>query len=153
MSESKVYTIGYSGRTPEGVLAIMNELGGAVLVDVRFKPVSRFQPQWNGKSLANLLGPLYVPLPEFGNVNYKEGPIEIADYAAGVAKLRALGKPAVLMCVCKDAATCHRTTLAGMLRADGFEVEEVPAVGGASAPSKSKKPPKGRQAKLWSFFF
>ncbi len=31
------------------------------------------------------------------------------------------------MCGCKDYQTCHRKTIAEMLRADGFEVEEIGA--------------------------
>ncbi len=135
MSKPKLYTVGYSGRTPEEIASHLTRLG-AHLVDVRFKPYSQWQPQWNQASLQNLLGPLYHWFGCWGNRNYKGGSVEIADYAKGLREIKEIGGPCVLMCTCKDAATCHRTVLASMLHADGYEVEELPPV-----PKKSKKGP------------
>jgi uncharacterized protein (DUF488 family) len=135
-AKSKVYTIGYSGRTPNELLEIVERLG-AQLVDVRYSPASRM-PQWSGLRLRQLFGERYTHLRQFGNVNYKNGgPIQLVDYASGKVYLDALDRPAVLMCVCSDPAICHRTTIANLLRADGFEVVEY---GDAVPPSDAMSP-------------
>jgi len=122
-AKPKIYTIGYSGRTPSELLEIV-ELLGAQLVDVRYSPASRL-PQWSGLRLRQLFGERYTHLRQFGNVNYKNGgPIQLVDYASGKVYLDALERPAILMCVCSNPAICHRTTIANLLRADGFEVVE-----------------------------
>jgi uncharacterized protein (DUF488 family) len=120
----KLYTIGYSGRTPQEIETIV-ELLDARLVDVRYSPASRL-PQWSGLCLRQLFGDRYIHLRQFGNVNYKNGgPIQLVDYESGKAILSGLDRPVVLMCVCSDPAICHRTHLARLLRQDGFEVEEI----------------------------
>ena len=122
-AKPKVYTIGYSGRTPNVLLEIVERLG-AQLVDVRYSPASRM-PQWSGLRLRQLFGERYTHLRQFGNVNYKNGgPIQLVDYASGKVYLDVLERPAILMCVCADPAICHRTYIANLLRADGFEVVE-----------------------------
>lgn len=118
-----VYTIGYAGKTPAQIKELAEQLG-AVVVDIRFSPFSR-NPVWSGKQLRLSLGDRYVHLRAFGNANYKGGPISIVDYAAGKAFLLDMDKPAILMCVCKDPLTCHRTTVAAKLLADGLEVTEL----------------------------
>lgn len=135
-AKPKVYTIGYSCRTPNEILEIVERLG-AQLVDVRYSPASRM-PQWSGLRLRQLFGERYTHLRQFGNANYKNGgPIQLVDYASGKVYLDALERPAVLMCVCSDPAICHRTTIANLLRADGFEVEEY---GSARQPSDALAP-------------
>ena len=47
--------------------------------------------------------------------------IELVDYNAGkqaIADVLATGQSAILMCACKDVATCHRRTAAEQLAAD-----------------------------------
>jgi hypothetical protein len=66
-----------------------------------------------------------------GNRAYKSGePVEVVDYPAGRAILAALDKPAILMRVCSNYQTCYRRTVAELLRADGFEVQEILPDGG-----------------------
>jgi uncharacterized protein (DUF488 family) len=116
------YAIGYSGRTPEGIKAIVEELD-AYLVDIRFVPFSR-NPGFRKKALESLLGSRYVHLKILGNRNYKGGPLELVNYEGGRAALEVLDKPALLMCMCKDAGTCHRTIVLEKLAQDGFETQE-----------------------------
>lgn len=121
----KIYTIGYTGRKPESIKEIIAALG-ATLFDIRLSPRSRV-PYWNEGPLRALLGERYRHVKSLGNVNYKTGgPIQILDYAAGVATILQHPRPVVLMCACKDFHTCHRETVAKLLRKEGYSVQELP---------------------------
>jgi hypothetical protein len=48
----------------------------------------------------------------------------VVDYETGRDQLAELDRPAILMCGCKDATRCHRTTILAQLAADGFETAE-----------------------------
>ena len=115
-----LYTLGYSGWTPQ---AIQEEAQArnAVVCDIRYSPASR-HPQWSKRQLAQLLGARYQHVQALGNRNYKNGgPIELADYEAGkqvIAEILTTGQSVILMCACKDVATCHRLTAAEWLAAD-----------------------------------
>lgn len=111
-----IYTLGYSGWKIEDIEAVVERLD-AVLVDVRMVPRSRV-PTWNVGVLGRRLGGRYLWLREFGNRNYKGGPIDIVDFAAGQAKLAevvASGKAIILFCGCADVSVCHRKLLAESL--------------------------------------
>lgn len=127
----KIITIGYSGRTATQIADIIRETGGAIL-DIRLSAKSR-RAEWSKKRLKELLGESYFHLWEWGNLNYKGGPIEIADFPAGLMALEAIEAEAIadnwdgpifLMCVCSDANTCHRRVVGEMLAALGHDVEE-----------------------------
>ena len=122
-----IYTLGYSGWRIEDVEAVLDRLG-AILVDVRMVPRTRWQPQWNAAALHARLGDRYVWLREFGNRNYKGTfeQIEIADFPTGEKRLREIaatgpalseveGKAVVLLCGCRDVNVCHRKVLAERL--------------------------------------
>lgn len=127
----KIYTIGYSGRTLDDMRRILNEADGALL-DIRMSPRSR-KPGFSEKRLREAFRDNYLWMPEFGNVNYSGGPVELGDPALGIEMIDAIQKDAIedewngaifLMCVCKDAATCHRHIVAELLREHGYTVEE-----------------------------
>ena len=115
----RIYTLGYSGRTPEQVewAALLRS---AVLVDVRLRPRSR-DPAWTAGRLRAALGDRYVHLRGFGNLNYRgDGPIRLADFAGALAELRDWldrtgGENVMLLCVCRDVETCHRRVVAERL--------------------------------------
>lgn len=104
-----LYTLGYSGLTPAD-LRELAETRDLVVLDIRYSPRSR-RPEWTRARLSALLGARYVHLPELGNLNYKgDGPIVLADPQEGVrraAQYLAQGD-ALLLCACRDLATCHR---------------------------------------------
>lgn len=118
----QAYGIGYSGRTMDELERIVQALD-AVLVDIRFAPYSR-NPAFRKASLQAALGSRYVHLGAFGNRNYQGGPVDIVDYEAGRAALEALERPALLMCMCRDPAACHRSVIMERLRAESFSVGE-----------------------------
>lgn len=121
----QVYGIGYSGRTRDELRRIVEELD-VVLVDIRFVPYSR-NPDFRKAALQKTLGDRYLHLQALGNRNYKGGPVDLVDYQAGKAALEALARPALLMCMCKDPVTCHRTVVLRRLAGEGFEVQEYGA--------------------------
>ena len=115
-----LYTLGYSGWTPAAIQEAA-QAHNAVVCDIRYAPASR-HPQWRKHQLAQLLGAGYQHVQALGNRNYKSGgPIALADYDTGkqaIAEILATGQSVILMCACKDLATCHRLTAAEQLAAD-----------------------------------
>jgi len=122
-SQPKVYTFGYGGRSVDELLELAEQLD-AVIFDVRYSPRSR-APQWNRNQLEAIFGESYCHVQAFGNANYRGGPIQIVSYEAGKAAIEASERNVILMCVCKDVRSCHRTVIGERLRRDGFEVHEL----------------------------
>lgn len=112
-----LYTFGYSGRRPEELLALAEQLD-AIITDIRFSPRSRV-PQWSGGRLVRFLGDRYCHLPALGNRNYKGGPMELVDPETGIAQVADLlaHQPVVLLCVCADVERCHRRLAAEAITA------------------------------------
>ncbi|MCE5280321.1 MAG: DUF488 domain-containing protein [Planctomycetaceae bacterium] len=112
-----IYTLGYTGWKLEAVEAALDKTNG-LLVDVRMMPRSR-NPIWNSGSLAKRLPGRYQWLRQFGNRNYKAGPIEIVNFESGAAELlrevAGSGRSPVLFCGCADVNICHRKILAEWL--------------------------------------
>ena len=115
-----VYTLGYSGWTPQAIKTTVDGLG-ALLVDIRYSARSR-RPEWQKEAIRNLWGPdwmqHYVHWVALGNRNYKNGgAIEIAASEIGVTYAQAAlqHRPIVLMCGCKDVTICHRAVVADLL--------------------------------------
>jgi len=110
---SPIYTLGYAQWTADEVDDQL-QLLGAVLVDVRRSPQTT-KPGFTKDELDARFGSRYVHVPAFGNVNYKEGPIELAQPKLGMATVQSLSRPPVLMCGCQAPAQCHRSTVATRL--------------------------------------
>jgi uncharacterized protein (DUF488 family) len=118
------YTLGYTGRKLDEIVRALDERD-AILFDIRYSPRSR-NPVYNRAYLESALRDRYSWVKDLGNVNYALlSPIKIANYPAGKARITVTAKPVALMCVCENAATCHRTVIADLLLADGFQVEEI----------------------------
>lgn len=112
-----LYTVSYS-RLPVANLQAWLEAHDAVLVDVRLRPYSRSQPEYNRNQLQDRLGSRrYMHVPAFGNINYKGGDIELRDPAKGLHTIKPIMRnhPIVLMCVCWNHKTCHRSTVADFI--------------------------------------
>ena len=121
-----IYTLGYSGRSLASLVDLVQGLN-AVLVDIRFSPASR-NPDFSGRRLREALGEQYVHLKAFGNENYRNGgEVKLVDPSAGVAALRGIDQPVILMCACAHYHTCHRRSVAELLQQEGYEVAEVSA--------------------------
>ena len=115
-----LYTVGYSGWTPEAIQEAA-QTHNAVVCDIRYSPASR-HPQWSKRQLSQRLGARYQHVQALGNRNYKNGgPVALADYEAGkqaIAKILTTGQAVILMCACKDLAMCHRLTAVERLATD-----------------------------------
>lgn len=135
----KIYTIGYGRSTPQRLLNIVTSLD-AVLVDIRYRAQSR-KPEWNKGRLVGLFGSNYTHQPTLGNELYKSNGMKIVNYAAGRDAIESIGRSVVLLCACHLPEGCHRTVVADMLRADGFDVTEL------NVPAFVSK---SRQETLWT---
>lgn len=127
----KIYTIGYASTTPEELELLIDQLG-AVLIDVRLHPSSRY-PEWTEGRLRKRFGKRYVHIPELGNINYKnKWPVVLANPGQGIERLADVidHHPIVLLCTCYNHAQCHRKQAAEIL-AWVFEADVTPLYGQA----------------------
>ena len=131
-----IYTFGYV-KTTVAQLKEWLEQNDAALVDIRFSANSR-NPDWAKSNLSNAVGVArYTHLKAWGNENYKGGPIKLVNFDWGLQLFRTLPFSSVaLMCACGDPTSCHRTTVANMLRAQGYEVNEIAWSKAVSKPTK-----------------
>lgn len=113
MTTPAIYTLGYAKWSIEEVAKQLDALR-ATLVDVRHSPHTT-KPGFAKSDLEARFGNRYVHLRAFGNVNYKEGPIELADPEEGLRAIRALDRSPVLMCGCQHPDQCHRSSVAQLL--------------------------------------
>lgn len=116
--------LGYTGRKVSDLQAFA-EGADAAIVDIRYSPRSR-NPEYDLNSLQRRFGERYFHFQEWGNRNFKGGPMEIVDFELGLSKIKSLSNDRIiLMCACPDASTCHRTVVGSMLSEHGFEVYEL----------------------------
>lgn len=122
-----VYFWGYRGHTLAALQALQATTQ-ALIVDARYLPYSR-APEWQRANLAAIFGANYHHLPALGNRNYRAaaGPIAIVDLAAGVAFLRQVGRPVIVLCACPVALGCHTTVIRDALVSHGVPVVELRA--------------------------
>lgn len=115
MQLNTIYTVGYQRWTPAGLQATCAELGAALL-DIRYSPRSQ-RPEWAGTALAQLLGATYTHVAALGNRNFRGGTIELAAPVKALPFVRNVlaTQPIILLCVCADATTCHRSVAATWL--------------------------------------
>lgn len=143
-----VYTIGHSNRPVGHLIDRLRRHGVKVLVDVRSKPFSRHNPQFNRHDVAEALrlaGIPYVWLghslggvpddpklrtrgsPDYAKIRasqtYQDGLADLADLATG---LESPMTPLALMCSEQDPAGCHRRRLVGVgLIERGYELVHI----------------------------
>lgn len=129
---TKVWTIGYSNRSVEQFLTLLEEQGIEVLVDIRSFPTSkvvhfkreemeRWLPEhgieyvWLGKELGG-----------YRRGGYKAH-MKTELFKGGIKKLLDLGKKrrACIMCMEKSPKYCHRRFLTAYLEKKGAEVIHV----------------------------
>lgn len=113
MSRGTLETIGYT--EPNALQCIDRFLAypRAYLVDIRYKPWSKWNPQWNREALKTRYPHRYIYQPGLGNLNYghRDLPIQLADPAPHIAHLATMlirGTSYLLLCACKDYEHCHR---------------------------------------------
>ena len=120
---SKIFTIGFSGKSPDAFMDVLNAVRVRAVWDIRLWRTSTYVPFYSGDSLACVLGTRYEYHPEFAPTTeildgYKNGRITWADYEKMYRELLALRRPTVgtepatfdricLLCSEKSALQCH----------------------------------------------
>jgi uncharacterized protein (DUF488 family) len=137
MSQSStLFTLGYSGFTPETFLEALQRAGVEVLIDVRRKPISR-KKGFSLKGLQSYLegqGVEYCHVPDLGMPESlleerREG-IEVGEYLAAFRRYlvtcdsvlddilqTSQQRRCCLMCLEKAPEVCHRSVIADELKA------------------------------------
>lgn len=121
---TKIFTIGFSGKSPDVFMDILNATNIHCVWDIRLWRTSRFVPFYNGANLATTLGARYEYHPEFAPTaeilaGYKDRCITWSDYERMYHELLATRRPTngfapdildriCLLCTEKSAQQCHR---------------------------------------------
>lgn len=141
----RVYTIGHSNRPVERLVGRLKRHGVKVLVDVRSKPFSRYNPQFNRHDVAESLRGVGIPYvwlghslggvpddPELktrGRPDYEKirGSKPYQDALADLVEgLESSMVPVALMCSEQDPSGCHRRRLVGVdLIERGYEIVHI----------------------------
>lgn len=142
-----LYTIGYEGRTPDELVALLRQNGVVRVVDVRQTPLSR-KPGFSKSALAAFLtshGIAYVGFPRLGtppamrSVYKKSGDFArlkrdylVYLHAQGpvIEELREFAAQGgcALLCFERDPAKCHRSILTEVIAdrtGSAFQVEHL----------------------------
>jgi len=138
-----VYTIGHSTNTIERFIELLGQHAITAVCDVRSKPYSRMNPQFNREPLNKVLtsaGVKYVFLgTELGARSedkscYRDGQVQYALLAhtalfkQGIERIKSGASTfrVAVMCAEKEPLECHRTILvARQLRKEGVPVKHI----------------------------
>ena len=136
----RLFTVGYGGRKPAELTALLRSHGVITVVDVRLRPdraalgayAKARMPDKGIEKLMRDAGLGYVSLVELGNlfVDLDDWQRRYADLlkAAGpflIERLLGLPTPCCLLCCEKDPAQCHRRLIAEYLARKGWTVEHI----------------------------
>ncbi|HEX4228672.1 MAG TPA: DUF488 domain-containing protein [Bryobacteraceae bacterium] len=145
--EQTVFTIGHSTHQPADFLALLMQHKITAVCDVRSKPYSRLNPQFNREALRQTLtsnGIVYVFLgKELGAQsddlsNYEDGKVQYDRLAKtelfqqGIQRVQEGMKQyrVAIMCAEKEPLECHRTILvARQLTSLGIGIQHIHATG------------------------
>ena len=121
---TKIFTIGFSGKSPDAFLDVLNAVRVRAVWDVRLWRTSAYVPFYSGTNLAATLGSRYEHHPEFAPTTgilagYKDSCITWPDYERMYRELLATRNPTAglalnsldricLLCTEKSALQCHR---------------------------------------------
>ena len=144
---ASVFTIGHSTHALNVFTALLQMHGVTAVADVRSKPYSRFNPQFNREPFAEALGMDGIRYVYLGNVLggrpedpgcYKDGQVcydrtaTTKSFRSGLARvvLGAAKYRIALMCAEKEPLDCHRTLLVSpALHEQGVNVAHIHADG------------------------
>lgn len=123
-----VYTVGHSNGTAERLLGLLSQHGITAVADVRSRPYSRFNPQFNREELAGALKVAAIEYVFLGQelgarpadpACYRDGRAQYSlmaqtpVFARGIERLRAGMEThrVAILCAEKEPLTCHRSML------------------------------------------
>ena len=137
----KIFTIGFSGKSPEAFLDVLNAVRISCVWDIRRWRLSTYVPYYNGDNLANVLGSRYEYHPEFAPTSdilagYKDKKITWAEYEKMYRELLQRRNPLqncdvfkldriCLLCTEKSALQCHRRLAAEYITEQLPDIEIV----------------------------
>ena len=145
--ETRVLTVGHSNHPPETFVSLLQQHDVTTLADVRSTPYSRFNPQFNRKSLDAALQTHGIAYRFMGHALggrpedpscYEDGRVRYdrlartSLYREGIDRVVEAAKDEriALMCAEKEPLDCHRTLLVGRsLAARGVAVAHILADG------------------------
>ena len=116
---AKVFTIGYAGIQLPRFIAVLQQNGVTLLIDVRSMPRSRYFASYNDVSLSKELAKYnirYEHWREFGarQLDYKYETIAISEaFQKALERLKNSQETICLMCAEIDPINCHRFVLVG----------------------------------------
>ncbi len=135
-----IHTVGYGGRPPHEFVALLQERGISLVVDVRARPdranmgaYSLARDEERGiRGLLGRAGIRYLSLVELGNpfLEFEDWKERYRRLLAGsgellTERLRALPESFCLLCAEKRSEECHRRLLADYLAERGYQVEHI----------------------------
>ena len=137
----KIFTIGFSGKSPDAFMDVLNAVRVRAIWDIRQWRSSTHVPFYSGDSLATALGTRYEYHPEFAPTSeilagYKDGRITWPDYERMYRELLAARRPAdgpapddldriCLLCTEKSALQCHRRLAAEYIASHFHDIDIV----------------------------
>lgn len=138
---AKIFTIGFSGKSPDAFLDVLNAVRVRTVWDIRLWRTSIHVPFYSGDSLATALGTRYEYHPEFAPTSeilagYKDGRITWPDYERMYRELLSARNPTselsptdldriCLLCTEKSATQCHRRLVAEYIAEQIPDIEIV----------------------------
>ena len=138
---AKIFTIGFSGKSPDAFLDVLNAVRVRAVWDIRLWRTSTYVPFYSGDNLAATLGTRYEYHPEFAPTaeiltRYKDGRITWPDYERMYRELLATRQPTAglsptdldricLLCTEKSATQCHRRLAAEYIAEQIPDIEIV----------------------------
>lgn len=137
----KIFTIGFSGKSPDAFMDVLNAARVRAVWDIRLWRTSTHVPFYGVDSLATALWPRYEYHPEFAPTSdilagYKDGRITWPDYEKMYRELLAKRNPTAgmtpvdidricLLCTEKSALQCHRRLAAEYIATQFLDMEIV----------------------------
>ena len=147
-ADASIFTIGYGNRSTSEFVRIILEYGIRYLIDVRSKPVSRFNQGFNQTQLEQLLKSHRIRYVFMGNELgglpeceecYTNGRVDYSKleaqpfYGNGINRLKTAWEkklPVVVMCTELRPEECHRSKLIGQtLNKMGIIVSHIDQMG------------------------
>ena len=127
-----IYSLGTSTRSKAEFVALLQNYGVEMVIDVRRFPTSRFE-HFKQPSLARLLTQLHIEYLHLGNQlgGYRKGGYQAftatPEFKQGLKDIEKAGrqKRSVILCAERLPWRCHRRFIASELEKRGWQVEHI----------------------------